>query len=99
MVPPDSRILFVIDSGKDVYSPKLPPANVTGDTFEGGANEYGVPTGGAFTLCVFLVSEEGFKQISDWHAQGKATGNYSPFRGSLPGGVPLARVNLRVAKS
>src|SRR5436190_16290118 len=42
-MPSGSRLLFVIDSGNDVYSPKLPPANVTGETFEGGANEYGVP--------------------------------------------------------
>lgn len=98
-VPSGSRLLFVIDSGNDVYSPKLPPANVTGDAFEGGANEYGVPTGGTFTLCAFLVSEEGFQHITDWHAQGKATGKYPPFRGSMPGGVPLARVKLRVAKS
>jgi hypothetical protein len=78
-----------------VLSPKIPPVEVNGTNWAGICNEYGVPAGGAFTLCLFIVSEEGFKEIAAWHAQGKATGSYPPFR-AVPGGALLAQSKLRV---
>ena len=96
-LPPGSRLLLVVDSGRSVFSPKLPPPTVDGGNWSGSANEFGVPSGGSFYLCVFLVSEEAVTQFTEWQAQGKATGKYPPFRGTLPGAVSLARTKLRVA--
>jgi len=96
-LPPGSRLMLVVDSGRSVFSPKLPPVIVDGGNWSGSANEYGAPTGGSFFLCVFLVSDEAVLQFSEWHAQGRATGKYPPFRGTLPGAVSLARIRLRVA--
>lgn len=89
--------MLVVDSGRGVYSPKMPPLEASGGRWTGACNEFGAPAGGFFSLCVFQVSEEGIRQISRWHAEGKATGNYPPFRGEVPGGTTLARIQLRVA--
>lgn len=96
-LPPGSRLMLVVDSGNNIYSPKLPPLTVEGESWHGKGNEYGVPRGGKFSACLFVVSEEGFERISEWQAQGKATGKWPPFRGGVPGAVELTRVPLRVA--
>ena len=96
-VPAGHRLMLVVDSGRGVYSPKLPPVEVNEGRWSGACNEFGAPAGGAFSLCVFQVSEQGVEQIAQWHAEGKATGKYPPFRQGIPGGVSLARIPLRVA--
>lgn len=96
-LPEGSRLMFVIDSGRGVYSPKFPLPGVEGENFSGTANDFGAPTGGSISLCVFAVSEEGVRQLAEWQAQGKATGKYPPFRQGVPGGVELKRVKLRIA--
>lgn len=89
--------MFVIDSGRAVFSPKFPLPVVEGESFSGTANDFGAPTGGSISLCVFAVTEEGVRQLAEWQAQGKATGKYPPFRQGVPGGVELKRVKLRIA--
>lgn len=96
-VPAGHRLMLVVDSGRGVYSPKLPPLEVSDGRWSGAANEFGAPAGGSFSLCVFQVSEHGVEQIAQWHAEGKATGKYPPFRQGIPDGVSLARIPLRVA--
>lgn len=96
-LPEGSRLMFVIDSGRGVYSPKFPLPTVEGESFSGTANDFGAPTGGNISLCVFAVTEEGVRQLAEWQAQGKATGKYPPFRQGVPGGVELKRVRLRIA--
>ena len=96
-VPAGSQLLLVVDSGRGVFSPKLPPIVVEKETWSGMGNEFGAPSGGTFSLCVFAVSDEAVEKITEWHEQGKATGKWPPFRGSVPGGVSLARIKLRVA--
>jgi hypothetical protein len=96
-LPSGSRLMLVVDSGRSVFSPKLPPVTVDGKNWSGSANEFGAPTGGSFSLCLFVVSEEAVAQFTEWHIQGRATGKYPPFRGTLPGGTMLARIKLRVA--
>jgi hypothetical protein len=96
-VPVGSQLMLVVDSGRGVFSPKLPPIVVDKDTWSGIGNEFGAPSGGTFSLCVFAVSDEAFEKITEWHEHGKATGKWPPFRGSVPGGVPLAKIKLRVA--
>lgn len=96
-VPVGSRLMLVVDSGRGVYSPKMPPVSVNEHNWSGTVGEFGAPAGGNFFLCVFAVSDEGLQQIAAWHAQGRATGKYPPFRQGVPGGVPLARIKLRVA--
>jgi hypothetical protein len=96
-LPSGSRLMLVVDSGRSVFSPKLPPVTVDGENWSGSANEFGAPTGGSFSLCLFVVSEEAVAQFTEWHAQGRATGKYPPFRGTLPGGTMLTRIKLRVA--
>jgi hypothetical protein len=96
-LPAGSRLMLVVDSGREVYSPKFPLLLVEGDKWSGTGNEFGAPRGGTFFLCVFAVSEEGVEKITEWHTQGKATSKWPPFRGSVPGGVSLARIQLRVA--
>lgn len=96
-LPEGSRLMFVIDSGRGVYSPKFPLPPVENGNFSGTANDFGAPTGGSISLCVFAVSEEGVRQLAEWQAQGKATGKYPPFRQGVPGGVELKRVKLRIA--
>jgi hypothetical protein len=98
-VPPGNQLMLVVDSGRGVYSPKMPPLTVNGESWEGAGNEFGAPVGGSFSLCVFLVSDQGVQRISEWHAQNKAIGKYPPFRGAVPGGVSLARIQLRVARN
>lgn len=95
-VPAGSQLMLVVDSGRGVFSPKLPPIVVDKETWSGIGNEFGAPDGGAFSLCVFVVSDEAVEKIAEWHAQGKATGKWPPFRGSVPGGVSLAKIKLRV---
>src|SRR5437899_1427188 len=80
-----------------VFSPQMPPVDSAGQDWAGTCNEYGVPAGAAFTLCLFVVSEEGLQEVARWHAQGKATGRYPPFA-TVPGGALLAKIPLRVAK-
>lgn len=96
-LPEGSRLMFVIDSGRGVYSPKFPLPTVEGGNFSGTANDFGAPTGGNISLCVFAVTEEGLRQLTEWQAQGKATGKYPPFRQGVPGGAELRRVRLRIA--
>ena len=96
-LPERSRLMFVIDSGRGVYSPKFPLPTVEGGNFSGAANDFGAPTGGSISLCVFAVTEEGLRQLAEWQAQGKATGKYPPFRQGVPGGVELKRIKLRIA--
>jgi hypothetical protein len=96
-LPSGSRLMLVVDSGQSVFSPKLPPVTVDGKNWSGSANEFGAPAGGNFSLCLFVVSEEAVAQFTEWHAQGRVTGKYPPFRGTLPGGTMLARIKLRVA--
>jgi len=96
-VPAGHRLMLAIDSGRGVYSPKLPPVAVNGDRWSGACNEFGAPMGGSFSLCVFQVTEQGLEEIAQWQAEGKATGKYPPFRQGIPGGVSLARIPLRVA--
>ena len=96
-LPEGSRLMFVIDSGRGVYSPKFPLPTVEGESFSGTANDFGAPTGGHISLCVFAVTEQGVRQLAEWQAQGKATGKYPPFRQGVPGGVELKRVRLRIA--
>ena len=90
--------MLVIDSGRGVYSPKFPLPVVTGENWSGIGNDFGAPVGGSISLCVFAVTEEGVRQITQWHAQGKATGKWSPFRQGVPGGVELQRVKLTIAR-
>ena len=54
-VPPGSRLMLVVDSGRGVFSPKFPPLTVDVETWSGMGNEFGAPNGGAFSLCVFAV--------------------------------------------
>ena len=96
-VPAGSQLMLVVDSGRGVFSPKLPPIIVDKETWSGTGNEFGTPNGGNFSLCVFAVSDEAVEKIAEWHEHGKATGKWPPFRGSLPGGVLLAKIKLRVA--
>ena len=96
-LPEGSRLTFVIDSGRAVFSPKFPLPTVEGGNFSGAANDFGAPVGGSISLCVFAVSEEGVRQLAEWQAQGKATGKYPPFRQGVPGGVELQRIKLRIA--
>lgn len=96
-VPTGTQLMLVVDSGSGVFSPKLPPIVVDKDTWSGIGNEFGAPSGGTFSLCVFVVSDEAVEKITEWHEQGKATGKWPPFRGSVPGGVSLAKIKLRVA--
>lgn len=96
-VPTGSQLMLVVDSGRSVFSPKFPPIVVDKDTWSGAGNEFGAPSGGTFSLCVFAVSDEAVLKITEWHEQGKATGKWPPFRNSMPGGVPLAKIKLRVA--
>ena len=96
-LPEGSRLMFVIDSGRGVFSPKFPLPAVEGEFFSGTANDFGAPVGGSISLCVFAVSDEGVRQLAEWQAQGKATGKYPPFRQGVPGGVELKRVKLRIA--
>jgi len=93
-LPDGRRLVLAVQTGR-VLSPKMPPVEVNGTNWLGICNEYGVSAGSAFTLCVYIVSEEGFKEIAAWHAQGKATGSYPPFR-AVPGGALLAQCKLRV---
>jgi hypothetical protein len=87
--------MLVVQTGR-VLSPKMPPVAVNGENWSGACHEYGVHPGGSFTLCAFLVSNEGLDEIAQWHAQGKATGKYPPFR-VVPGGVLLAKAKLRLS--
>ncbi|HEY0551417.1 MAG TPA: hypothetical protein VGF13_17565 [Verrucomicrobiae bacterium] len=96
-VPAGSQLMLVVDAGRGVFSPKLPAIVVDKETWSGMGNEFGAPSGGTFSLCVFAVSDEAVGKITEWHAQGKATGKWPPFRGSVPGGAPLAKIKLRVA--
>lgn len=96
-LPEGSRLMFVIDSGRAVFSPKFPLPTVEGGNFSGLANDFGAPTGGSISLCVFVVTEEGVRQLAEWQAEGKATGKYPPFRQGVPGGVELQRIKLRIA--
>jgi hypothetical protein len=96
-IPTGHRLMAVVQTGR-VFSPKMPPLDIEGHNWSGTVNEFGVPVGGAFTLCVFAVSEEGVQQIAQWNAQGKATGKYPPFRQGVPGGTCLAKIKLRVTK-
>jgi hypothetical protein len=96
-LPVGTHLVLVVDSGKEVFSPKLPPPAVEGETWSGNANEFGAPNGGNFSLCIFAVSTEALEQITQWHEQGKATGKWPPFRGIVPGTAPLAKIKLRVA--
>ena len=96
-VPVGHRLMLVVDSGRGVYSPKMPPLEVNGDRWSGACNEFGAPAGGTFSVCVFQVSEQGVEQIAQWHEENKAAGKYPPFRQGVPGGVSLARIKLRVA--
>jgi len=93
-VPPTHRLLLAVQTGR-VFSPKMPPVTVDGENWSSAVGEFGVAAGGAFTLCLFQVPEAELAQIAQWHAQGKATGKYPPYR-EVPGGVLLAKVNLRV---
>ena len=94
-LPAGSHLILVVQTGR-VVSPKMPPVDISGENWAGTCKEYGAPSGGAFTLCVFIVSEDGLQEIAAWHAQGKATGKYPPFR-AVPGGALLAKIKLRVA--
>jgi hypothetical protein len=96
-VPAGSQLMLVVDSGRGVFSPKLPPVAVDKDTWSGVGNEFGAPGGGTFSLCLFAVSDEAVEKITEWHEHGTATGKWPPFRGRVPGGVALARIKLRVA--
>lgn len=96
-LPEGSRLMFVIDSGRAVFSPKFPLPAVEGGDFSGTANDFGAPPGGSISLCVFAVTEEGVRQLTEWQARGKATGKYPPFRQGVPGGVELKRIKLRIA--
>ena len=98
-LPAGHRLLLVVDSGRSVFSPKLPMLAPLNEIWAGTVNEFGAPVGGNFSLCVFLVTEEGAQQFEQWHARGKATGQWAPFRGPLPGGVELTRIKLRVARN
>jgi hypothetical protein len=96
-LPAGYRLMLVVDSGRGVYSPKMPPLEVSNGRWSGTCNEFGAPAGGSFSLCVFQVSEHGVEQITQWHEESKITGKYPPFRQGVPGGVSLARIKLRVA--
>ena len=95
-LPPGQQLILVVQTGR-VYSPKVPSAVIDNGKWTGSCREYGVLAGGNFTLCVFMVSEEGLAEIGRWHAEGKATGHYPPYR-DVPGGECLARLTLRVAR-
>ena len=94
-VAPGQHLLLAIQTG-NVFSPKWPPIKVDGDTWTGRAMEYGVRSGGAFTLCVFQVDDAGVDEISRWDAEGLKTRRWPPFR-EIPGGTLLTSMNLRVA--
>jgi len=96
-LPAGHRLMLVVDSGRGVYSPKMPPLEVSNGRWSGTCNEFGAPVGGSFSLCVFQVSEHGLEQITQWHEESKVTGKYPPFRQGVPGGMSLARIKLRVA--
>jgi hypothetical protein len=91
-----TRLMLVVDSGRGVFSPKMPPLNVQDGQWSGNVAEYGAPVGGQFSLCVFAVTEEAVGNIAEWQERGRQTGSYPPFRGAVPGGVELARIKLRV---
>ena len=97
-IPAGHRLMLVIDSGRRVYSPKFPLPDVAGGSWSGTGNDFGAPAGGHISLCLFLVSDEGVRQLTQWQAQGKATGKYPPFRQSVPGGVELKRIKLTIAR-
>lgn len=97
-IPDGNHLMLIVDNGPRVYSPKLPAAIVNGENWTAIVGEYGVPAGGTFYLCAFAISEEGFQQIVQWHAQGRTTGKWSPFRNEVPGGELLARIRLRVSR-
>jgi hypothetical protein len=96
-LPPRTQLMLVVDSGSRVFSPKLPPLTVNNGQWSGSVNEFGRPSGGSFSLCLYAVSDEAVAEFTTWHAQGKATGRYPPFRGTLPGSTELARIKLRVS--
>ncbi len=98
-LPSGHRLMLVIDSGRGVYSPKFPLLDVENGSWSGTGNDFGAPAGGSISLCVFLVSDEGVRQLTQWQAQGKATGKYPPFRQSVPGGVELKRIKLTIARN
>jgi len=95
-LPEGSHLMLAVQTGR-VFSPQMPPVDSSGQDWAGTCNEYGVPAGAAFTLCLFVVSEDGLQEIARWHTQGKATGSYPPFA-TVPGGALLAKLPLRVAK-
>jgi hypothetical protein len=94
-IPPEQHLILAIQTGK-VFSPKWPPMAVQGDTWSGRAMEYGVRTGGSFTLCVFQVTDAGLEEISIWDAEGVKTRRWPPFR-EIPGGTLLGSIKLTVA--
>jgi len=94
-VPPGQHLVLAIQTGK-VFSPKWPPIQVQGDAWSGRAMEYGVRSGGSFTLCVFEVTDAGLEEISLWDAEGVKTRRWPPFR-EIPGGTLLNSIKLRVA--
>lgn len=94
-VAPGQHLLLAIQTGS-VFSPKWPPIQVEGNTWKGRAMEYGVRSGGAFTLCVFQVDDAGVDEITRWDAEGLKTRRWPPFR-EIPGGTLLTSMKLRVA--
>jgi len=90
-----SHVILVVQTGR-VLSPKIPPVNIEADNWSGPCNEFGVAPGGGFTLCLYAIPGPTLQEISEWHANGAATGSFPPFR-MLSGGTLLAKVNLYVA--
>src|ERR1043166_8797735 len=94
-VPRGKHLVMAIQTGS-VFSPKWPPVQVQGDTWTGRAMEYGVRSGGTFTLCVFEVTDAGLEDFFVWDAEAVKPRRWPPF-GEIPGGTLLTSIKLRVA--
>lgn len=73
---PESAWLWLVVEIGELKWPKEPGVFVSGNSWTGEAYEGGQPPGGRFSLCLYVVSEKGHKQIKNWIWDGYRTGSY-----------------------
>ncbi len=74
-LPEYSWLWLVIEIG-NLKFPKEPNIKVSGNRWEGVAFEGGTPPDNKFNLSLYVVGEEGNKQIKSWLEEGSRTGSY-----------------------
>jgi hypothetical protein len=95
-MPAGQHLLLVVEVGGLLW-PKS-KVQVDGTSWSAEVYEGGTPPNGNFTLSLYMVSSQGYDEISAWLERGKSTGSY-PGLVHIKNGIKLDSINLRLELS